>query len=73
MHLNERGEYEIADGIFHTVFRVILEYEIIQCPLTVSVQEDRKACDYLLFPFPARRFGVHSIEFIVSLLNYQHV
>ncbi|XP_055611903.1 BTB/POZ domain-containing protein 10 isoform X2 [Uranotaenia lowii] len=53
-HPNERGEYEVADGISHSVFRAILEYYrngVIRCPPTVSVQELREACDYLLIPF----------------------
>lgn len=55
-HPNERGEYEVAEGISHSVFRVILDYYkngIIKCPPTVSVQELREACDYLLVPFDA--------------------
>lgn len=53
---NERGEYEVADGISATVFRAILDYYrsgLIQCPPSVSVQELREACDYLLLPFDA--------------------
>lgn len=53
---NERGEYEVADGISATVFRAILDYYrsgFIQCPPSVSVQELREACDYLLLPFDA--------------------
>lgn len=56
MHSNERGEYEVADGISHTVFRAVLEYYkngVIRCPPSVSVQELREACDYLLLPFDA--------------------
>lgn len=55
-HPNERGEYEVADGISHSVFRAIVDYYkngIIRCPPTVSVQELREACDYLLVPFDA--------------------
>lgn len=55
-HTNERGEYEVAEGISATVFRAILEYYrggTIRCPPTVSVQELREACDYLLVPFDA--------------------
>lgn len=55
-HPNERGEYEVAEGISATVFRAILEYYrggTIRCPPTVSVQELREACDYLLVPFDA--------------------
>lgn len=55
-HPNERGEFEVAEGISATVFRAILEYYrggTIRCPPTVSVQELREACDYLLVPFDA--------------------
>lgn len=53
---NERGEYEVAEGISAMVFRAILEYYksgLIRCPPTVTVQELREACDYLLVPFDA--------------------
>uniref|UniRef100_W8BT83 BTB/POZ domain-containing protein 10 n=1 Tax=Ceratitis capitata TaxID=7213 RepID=W8BT83_CERCA len=56
VHPNERGEYEVAEGISHTVFRAILEYYktgLIRCPPTVSVPELKEACDYLLIPFDA--------------------
>lgn len=55
-HPNERGEYEVAEGISAMVFRAILEYYkggMIRCPPAVSVQELREACDYLLVPFDA--------------------
>lgn len=55
-HTNERGEYEVADGISASVFRAILEFYkggLIKCPPSVSVQELREACDYLLVPFDA--------------------
>lgn len=55
-HPNERGEYEVAEGISHSVFRAIINFYrngIIRCPPTVSVQELREACDYLLIPFDA--------------------
>lgn len=55
-HPNERGEYEVAEGISHSVFRAIIEFYksgVIRCPPTVSVQELREACDYLLVPFDA--------------------
>ncbi|XP_029657137.1 BTB/POZ domain-containing protein KCTD20 [Octopus sinensis] len=51
---NERGEYEVADGISSTVFHAILNYYktgLVRCPPSVSVQELREACDYLLIPF----------------------
>ena len=53
---NDRGEYDVADGISATVFRAVLDFYrsgYIQCPPSVSVQELREACDYLLLPFDA--------------------
>lgn len=55
-HPNERGEHEVAEGIPASVFRAILEFYkggLIKCPPSVSVQELREACDYLLVPFDA--------------------
>lgn len=55
-HTNARGEYEVADGISANVFRAIMDYyksSVIRCPPTVSIQELREACDYLLIPFDA--------------------
>ncbi|XP_033740636.1 BTB/POZ domain-containing protein 10-like [Pecten maximus] len=51
---NERGEYEVAEGISATVFRSILDYYktgCVRCPPSVTVQDLREACDYLLIPF----------------------
>lgn len=64
-HTNDRGEYEVADGISHTVFRAILEYYkngVIRCPPSVSVQELREACDYLLLPFDATNVRCHNLR-----------
>ncbi|CAF1088060.1 unnamed protein product [Rotaria sordida] len=51
---NERGEYEIANGISATIFRALLDFYsvgIIRCPPSVSIQDLREACDYFLIPF----------------------
>ncbi|XP_043932082.1 BTB/POZ domain-containing protein 10-like [Protopterus annectens] len=51
---NNRGEFEIAEGISSTVFRAILEYyktQVIHCPDGVSVPELREACDYFCIDF----------------------
>ncbi|XP_034391368.1 BTB/POZ domain-containing protein 10-like [Cyclopterus lumpus] len=51
---NEKGEFEVADGISSTVFRAILDYYksgIIHCPDGVSIPELREACDYLCISF----------------------
>lgn len=53
---NDRGEFTVADGISSTVFRAILDYYktgIVRCPPSVSIQELKEACDYLLVPFDA--------------------
>lgn len=71
-HPNERGEYEVADGISHTVFRSILEYYrngIIRCPPTVSVQELREACDYLLIPFTADTIRCQNLRGLLHELS----
>ncbi|KAK2149717.1 hypothetical protein LSH36_440g01006 [Paralvinella palmiformis] len=54
LHPNDRGEYEVAEGISAMVFRAILDYYktgCVRCPPSVSVPELREACDYLLIPF----------------------
>ncbi|KAM8891254.1 BTB/POZ domain-containing protein 10-like isoform 1-T1 [Spinachia spinachia] len=51
---NDKGEFEVADGISSTVFRAILDYYksgIIRCPDGVSIPELREACDYLCIAF----------------------
>lgn len=64
-HPNERGEYEVAEGISNSVFRLILEFYkngVIRCPPTVSVQELREACDYLLIPFDAKTIRCQNLR-----------
>ncbi|XP_071488160.1 BTB/POZ domain-containing protein KCTD20-like [Diadema antillarum] len=51
---NDKGEYEVAHGISAEIFSSILEfYKVgcIRCPPSVSIQDLREACDYLLIPF----------------------
>eukprot|EP00062_Callorhinchus_milii_P003919 gi/632941694/ref/XP_007886001.1/ PREDICTED: BTB/POZ domain-containing protein 10 isoform X1 [Callorhinchus milii] len=51
---NEKGEFEVAEGISCTVFRAILDYYktgIIRCPDGISIPELREACDYLCISF----------------------
>ena len=62
---NDRGEYDVADGISATVFRAFLycyPSGYIQCSSSVSVQELRKACDYLLLQFDA-----HTVKCLYSI------
>lgn len=64
-HTNERGEYEVAEGISNSVFRVILDFYkhgVIRCPPTISVQELREACDYLLIPFDAKTIRCQNLR-----------
>lgn len=73
MHPNDRGEYEVAEGISATVFRAILDYykgKMIKCPPTVTVQELREACDYLLVPFDASTVKCQNLRelYTISLI-----
>ncbi|RWS26232.1 BTB/POZ domain-containing protein 10-like protein [Leptotrombidium deliense] len=61
---NERGEFCVADGINPNVFRAILDYYKtgkIYCPSTVTVEELRAACDYLLIPFHSATIVCHNL------------
>ncbi|XP_044014213.1 BTB/POZ domain-containing protein 10 [Aphidius gifuensis] len=69
---NDRGEYEVAEGISAMVFRSILEYYkggIIRCPPTVTVQELREACDYLLVPFDASTVKCQNLRGLLHELS----
>ncbi|XP_076171391.1 BTB/POZ domain-containing protein 10-like isoform X2 [Ptiloglossa arizonensis] len=69
---NERGEYEVADGISAMVFRAILDYYkggIIHCPSTVAVHELREACDYLLVPFDANTVKCQNLRGLLHELS----
>ncbi|KAB0796988.1 hypothetical protein PPYR_11049 [Photinus pyralis] len=71
-HPNEKGEYEVADGISATVFRAILEYYkggLIKCPPSISVQELREACDYLLVPFDAHTVRCQNLRGLLHELS----
>lgn len=67
---NERGEYEVAEGMSATVFRSILDFYhhgVIRCPPTVSVQELREACDYLLVPFDSSTVKCQNLSRLICL------
>ncbi|GAB6023866.1 hypothetical protein CHUAL_008604 [Chamberlinius hualienensis] len=69
---NERGEYEVAEGISATVFRSILDYYktgIVRCPPCVSVPELREACDYLLIPFDAQTIKCQNLRGLLHELS----
>uniref|UniRef100_A0A1L8DAL8 BTB domain-containing protein n=2 Tax=Nyssomyia neivai TaxID=330878 RepID=A0A1L8DAL8_9DIPT len=72
MHPNERSEYEVAEGISASVFRIILDFYkhgVIRCPPTVSVQELREACDYLLVPFDATTVRCQNLRGLLHELS----
>lgn len=69
---NERGEFEVADGISATVFRSILEYYktgVVRCPPSVTIQELREACDYLLIPFEAGTIKCQNLRGLLHELS----
>ncbi|KAK2187877.1 hypothetical protein NP493_152g04025 [Ridgeia piscesae] len=69
---NERGEYEVADGISSTIFRAVLDYYktgTVRCPPSVSVQELREACDYLLVPFSAATIKCQNLRCLLHELS----
>uniref|UniRef100_A0A8D8ZLB4 BTB/POZ domain-containing protein 10 n=1 Tax=Cacopsylla melanoneura TaxID=428564 RepID=A0A8D8ZLB4_9HEMI len=71
-HTNDRGEYEVAEGIPAAVFRAILDYykgQVIKCPPSVSVQELREACDYLLVPFDAHTVRCQNLRGLLHELS----
>ena len=64
-HPNERGEFEVAEGFSSAVFRAVLDYYktgTVRCPPSVSVQELREACDYLLIPFDANTIKCQNLR-----------
>jgi len=69
---NERGEYDVADGISATIFRSVLDFYrtgYINCPPSVSVQELREACDYLLLPFDAHTVKCKNLRGLLHELS----
>ncbi|KAK3098524.1 hypothetical protein FSP39_020307 [Pinctada imbricata] len=70
---NERGEFEVAEGITACVFRAILDYYktgYVRCPPSITAQELREACDYLLIPFDANTIKCQNLRgFLHELSN----
>lgn len=72
VHPNERGEYEVAEGISAPVFRAILDYYkfgVIKCPITVNIQELREACEYLIIPFDANTIRCQNLRGLLHELS----
>nr|XP_023014043.1 BTB/POZ domain-containing protein 10 [Leptinotarsa decemlineata] len=73
-HPNDRGEFEVAEGIPASIFRAILEFYkggLIKCPPSVSVQELREACDYLLVPFDANTVRCQNLITLTGYPTYK--
>ncbi|CAG0889409.1 unnamed protein product [Darwinula stevensoni] len=69
---NERGEYEVAEGLSATLFCAVLDYYktgAIRCPPSVSVAELREACDYLLLPFDADTIKCQNLRGLLHELS----
>lgn len=62
---NEKGEYNVAEGISANVFKAILDYYkngYIHCSPNITISELREACDYLLVPFDAHTIKCHNLR-----------
>uniref|UniRef100_A0A672IEK6 BTB (POZ) domain containing 10b n=1 Tax=Salarias fasciatus TaxID=181472 RepID=A0A672IEK6_SALFA len=69
---NDKGEYEVAEGISSTVFRAILDYYksgIIRCPDGISIPELREACDYLCISFDYSTIKCRDLSALIHELS----
>uniref|UniRef100_A0A914W0Z2 BTB domain-containing protein n=1 Tax=Plectus sambesii TaxID=2011161 RepID=A0A914W0Z2_9BILA len=69
---NERGDFEVAEGLTAVCFRAILDYYQtgqMRCPPSVSVTELREACDYLLVPFNAQTVKCQNLRGLLHELS----
>ncbi|XP_076878212.1 BTB/POZ domain-containing protein 10a isoform X4 [Brachyhypopomus gauderio] len=69
---NDKGEYEVAEGISSTVFRAILDYYksgIIRCPDGISIPELREACDYLCISFDCSTIKCRDLSALMHELS----
>lgn len=69
---NEKGEYEVAEGISSTVFRAILDYYksgLIRCPDGISIPELREACDYLCISFDCSTIKCRDLSALMHELS----
>jgi len=72
VQVNERGEYEVAQGYSASTFRAILDFYrtgVINCPPHCSVQELREACDYFLLPFNATTVKCQNLRELLHELS----
>ncbi|KAM4795730.1 BTB/POZ domain-containing protein KCTD20-like [Rhinophrynus dorsalis] len=69
---NEKGEYEIAEGISSSVFSAVLDYYkngFIQCPVGISFPELRDACDYLCISFDGKTIRCHDLSALLHEIS----
>ncbi|XP_057186412.1 BTB/POZ domain-containing protein 10a isoform X2 [Triplophysa rosa] len=69
---NEKGEFEVAEGISSTVFRAVLDYYksgIIRCPDGISIPELREACDYLCIAFDCSTIKCRDLSALMHELS----
>lgn len=69
---NEKGEYDILDGVSAAAFRAVLEFYrtgIVRCPSSVALSELREACDYMMIPFDARTIRCHNLHALLHELS----
>ncbi|XP_061609746.1 BTB/POZ domain-containing protein 10 isoform X3 [Phyllopteryx taeniolatus] len=69
---NEKGEFEVAEGISSTVFRAILDYYktgLIRCPDGISIPELREACDYLCISFDCSTIKCRDLSALMHELS----
>ena len=73
-HPNERGEYEVAEGITAPIFRTILDFYrhgVIRCSADIPVQDLREACDYLLIPFSEQTIHCQNLSKLVFCIQWR--
>lgn len=72
VQVNERGEYEVAQGTSASTFRAVLDFYrtgVIHCPPHCSVQELREACDYFMLPFSATTVKCQNLRELLHELS----
>lgn len=72
VQVNDRGEYEVAQGTSASTFRAVLDFYrtgVIHCPPHCSVQELREACDYFMLPFSATTVKCQNLRELLHELS----
>lgn len=69
---NEKGEYDVLDGVSALSFRAVLEFYrtgTVRCPPTLALSDLREACDYLMIPFDSRTIQCHNLHALLHELS----